>query len=81
MKEAGGCLSNVSDAGFFVQKFARNLNHVFFFTQLLGAASRGQKILIIYEDALFLHMKLLLDTNRDHFLLFLLPVSLLVTTI
>lgn len=49
--------------------------------QFLCAASRGHKISIIHEDGLFLHMKLFLDTNCDHFLLFLLPVSLFVTTI
>lgn len=77
VKEAGGCLTNVTDAFlyrfilyFFVQKFAWNLNHVFFFTQLLSTASRGQEISIIHEDGLFLHMKLLLDTNWSFYFVF-----------
>lgn len=87
MKETGECLTNVIDSCvvFFLFVFlSKNLQIPeprLCFTQFLGAASRRQKTSIIHEDGLFLHTELLLDTHCDHFLLFLLPVSLLVTTI
>lgn len=78
-KEAGGCLTNI-----IVVVFNNNMQKPeprLCFTQLLGTASRGHKISIIHEDGLFLLMKLLLDAHCDHFHLFLLPVSVLLTTI
>lgn len=48
---------------FFCAKICMKPEPRLFFTQLLSTASRGQEISIIHEDGLFLHMKLLLDTN------------------